>query len=130
MRRQRAGNIRLRRRGRRAQDQLRALHGFRNVVGDERKHRVMMPTEILDDDAAPGVAMRRDGVTIAPPQPHVVAAQSEVAGRCERAVASPENRDAHGYARPASRSFSMKCCTLPRTLRGNASTKTISRGNL
>ena len=60
MRRECAGDVRLRGRGRGTQDQLRAAHGLGQVAGDARHGNVMAPVEILHQDAATGFAMCGD----------------------------------------------------------------------
>ena len=55
----------------------------------------MAAAEILHQDAPTGGAMRGDGLRVAPPQPHLVAGQREIARRRERTVAAAEDGDPH-----------------------------------
>ena len=127
MRRERARDVVLRGRGRRAEDQFGIAHGLGDVGRDQRRLRLVPPAKILHRDGAARRVVRLDGLGVAPPQPHVVAGERHVARRRERAVAAAEDRDAH-QVRSSSRST--KCCTLPIALRGSASTNTYSRGTL
>ena len=53
-----------------------------------RQHHLMASLEILHQDAAIGVAMRGNRLHVAPPQPHLVPGQGQIAGRRERPVSS------------------------------------------
>ena len=138
MRRQHAGDVGLGRRRRRAHDELGPLHRLADVGGDQAQARLMPAPEILDGDDAAGCAMRLDGLAIATPQPHVVAGKREITGRRQRAISTAQYGDPHSLPapfrlpplRPATRSLSLKCCTLPMALRGRLSTITYSRGTL
>ena len=88
MRRERLGDVRLRGRRRRAQDQLRPAHGLGHIAGDAGHHDVMAPFEILHQDAAAGFAMRGNRLGVASPQPHLVPGHGQIAGRRERPVSS------------------------------------------
>jgi hypothetical protein len=89
MRREHLGDIRLRGRGRRAQDQLRPAHGLGHVGGDARQHHLMASLEILHQDSETRIAMRGNRLRVAPPQPHLVPDHGQIAGRRERPVSSP-----------------------------------------
>src|SRR6478752_2664908 len=68
---------------------------------------------------------------IAPPQADVVPLQCEIACCGKRSVATAQHRDLHEFSLVrVSNCFNMKCCTLPRAVRGKSSTKTMSRGAL
>ena len=88
MRRECLGDVRLRGRRRRAQDQLRPAHGLGHIAGDAGHHDVMAPFEILHQDAASGFEMRGNRLGVASPQPHLVAGHGQIAGRRERPVSS------------------------------------------
>src|SRR5882724_9257715 len=128
------GDIGLRKSRRWAQDQLGVPDGLSDICRYQRELDVMTPTVILDGDARAGLAMRRDGSRIAPPQTDIVALKRKIPRRGERAIAAAQHRDPQGAspspAVRASSCFNMKCCTLPSAVRGRSSTKTISRGTL
>ena len=89
MRREHLRDVGLRGRGRRAQDQLRAAHGLGHVGGDERRARTSWrPRKSFTMICATGVAMRGNRLRVAPPQPHLVPGQRQIAGRRERPVSS------------------------------------------
>src|SRR5438876_2681337 len=134
MRREQPRDIPLRKSRGRAQDQLSIADGFRDVRGHQRKLQVVTANGFLEDDARACRAMLVYLCGGAPPQPDLMALQRKIARGREGAVAAAEHRDLQ-IASPwehsgASSCLSMKCCTLPKAVRGRSSTKTISRGAL
>src|SRR6266700_3857700 len=132
MRRQSPRDVGLRESRSRTQDKLSASDGGADVRGDQGQLDIMPAVDVLDDDAGARSAMRLDHVRVAAPQSYIMALQCQIAGSRERAIAAAEYRDFHAVSprAVASMSFSMKCWTFPRAVRGRSTTKTISRGTL
>src|SRR6266404_8697627 len=134
MRRQQSCDILLRKGRGRAQDQFSIPDGFGDVCGHQRKLHVVAAIGVLEDNARARGPMLRYLSCIAPPQVDVMALQRKIARGCEGAVATAKHRDLQ-VASPcagvrSSICFSMKCCTLPKAVRGRSSTKMISRSIL
>src|ERR1700730_11241001 len=134
MRRKVACYIGLREGRRWAQDQFGVADGFGHVGRHQGQLHVVPAVRVLEDDSGARRAMLCDLCGIAPPQSDVMALQRKIARGRKRAIAAPEHRDLQ-MASPcedfgASSCLSMKCCTLPKAVRGKSSTKTISRGTL
>src|SRR6266849_3326062 len=134
MRREQPRDIGLRKSRGRAQDQLSIADGFGDVGSHQRQLRVVLAVGVLEDNARACRAMLRYLNCIAPPQADLMALKRKIARGCERAIAAAEHRDLQEASPCAgagsSSCLSMKCCTLPKAVRGRSSTKTISRGTL
>ena len=83
-----------RRRGR-ADDQFSGVNRRGNVVGDQFRFCFVPAAEILDDDDAPRRPVCRDGLTVAAPEPDLMASQREITGRGERTISTTKYGDAH-----------------------------------
>jgi hypothetical protein len=94
MRREHLGDVGLRGGRRRAQDQLAPRTASADVVVTSAGVTRAGPGNPSPGSFAGG-AMRGDRLLVAPPQPHLVAGQREIARRRERAVAAAEHCDAH-----------------------------------
>ncbi len=133
MRREQPRDVGLREGRGRAQDQLGAADSFGDVRRDQRQLHVMSAVGVLDRYAGARRAMLRDQFRVAPPHPDVMALHCKIAGGREGAVAAAEYRDLQSEPPcevGASSWRSMKCCTLPKAVRGRSSTNTMSRGTL
>src|SRR6476620_324483 len=134
MRREQPRDILLRKSRSRTQNQLSIADGFGDICRHQRQLHLVPAVRILEDNARATRAMLRYLSRIAPPQADVVTLKRKIAGGCEGAVAAAEHRDLQEAspcpAAGSSSCLNMKCCTLPRAVRGRSSTKTISRGTL
>src|SRR5712671_6488398 len=134
MRREQVSDIALREGRGRAQDQLGVADGFGNASRYQRQLHVVSAIGVLEDNARACRAMRRYLGRVAPPQADIVALERKITRGRERAVAAAKHRDLQDASPCAgagpSSCRSMKCCTLPKAVRGRSSTKMISRGTL
>ena len=93
MRREQPRDIGLRKRRRRAQDQLGAADGFGDVDVTSASCTSWRPLMSLTQDAGARRAMLRHLRRVAPPQPDVMALQGKIARGREGAIAAAEYRD-------------------------------------
>ena len=93
--------------GQRISSVPRTASSISSVMSAER--RLAPAGEILDHDDAAGGAVRRHGGLVAPPQPHLVSGEREIARRRERAISSAQNCDTHQRALSVLSRFSASC---------------------
>ena len=99
VRRHRLGDVVLRARRRRHDDQLDA-GDCRADVGARTSDRHLAPTSLVDEDDRARVDHRRERRRVAAPEADLVARLGEVGGGGVAAVAAPENGDVHGHGDP------------------------------